>query len=817
MRHRCLGIAWSCTLCGGFIFAGFARADVFYVEATIANTEGAVSGADDWFSGDDGSTGGTPANGSTSTDNLWRFRVNQGSGAGIWEVPSSSSAGEDAPMIKTAVTDAPNGMYDVYVFYRSQAGADNWNIRAGLDAGSLNLYDRTGADGIAGSPAFSGTAPLLDFVPGTAPTEDTGQPLYYAVIGQANVMNGTLSVFVDDFPTSSLSSDFLNKRSWYDGIGYFTTGGLTFIDSVMTGLASSASTWSNNQPPSSGNNYRVVSGHTVTVDGPFAGDQLHAASGGTVDFNNGGNGVHIPLLVVDTGGSLTETASGDFALGDINAATLGTLQLDDDVSFPIDAGTDFFLDMIVLGSGNMDFNSGAGSNLWLTATQGHLGTIRFNGSGDQVKITESQGIGNLEMNSTGANTLFYDPLVQATSGMVTFNQPGTIDHASTSTTPLRRLHGMNVLVANAPITVDLTKGFPDDSTQTDERRFLVGTSAAGTGIHGSADITVNGMSFDPTSGTAIGLNEFEVGSTGEPGTVATSTYSGTLTANDYVNLEMRQNFPDGKFVINNRARLEIGHQAVPNTESIEVGAVEVNSGGILEVGFEEAEAGSPFFAGTGHHAYHLTLTGSGSRDGTLTLSDGATLRMQVNGTAADQFDSIAADGNVMLNGTLEVLVNPPSTTATANPVYTPTLGDTFDIITIASASPSGDYDGNGSVGPEDYAAWQAAFGTNSAAADGNSNGVVDAADYVVWRDNEGQVGGTVGAISGTFDNVTINDPTGALAGFNFQVNYSATAVQLEVVAAGLGAGVVPEPSTLALMGLLLPALAIRRRRPRPER
>jgi hypothetical protein len=49
---------------------------------------------------------------------------------------------------------------------------------------------------------------------------------------------------------------------------------------------------------------------------------------------------------------------------------------------------------------------------------------------------------------------------------------------------------------------------------------------------------------------------------------------------------------------------------------------------------------------------------------------------------------------------------------------------------------AGDYDGDNTVGPLDYAKWRADFGKFVAAgngADGNANGVVDAADYVRWR------------------------------------------------------------------------------------
>lgn len=56
----------------------------------------------------------------------------------------------------------------------------------------------------------------------------------------------------------------------------------------------------------------------------------------------------------------------------------------------------------------------------------------------------------------------------------------------------------------------------------------------------------------------------------------------------------------------------------------------------------------------------------------------------------------------------------------------------------AEAAPIvGDYDGNGTVGPEDYTVWANTYGSSVTAgsgADGNSDGVVNAADYTVWRD-----------------------------------------------------------------------------------
>jgi hypothetical protein len=49
---------------------------------------------------------------------------------------------------------------------------------------------------------------------------------------------------------------------------------------------------------------------------------------------------------------------------------------------------------------------------------------------------------------------------------------------------------------------------------------------------------------------------------------------------------------------------------------------------------------------------------------------------------------------------------------------------------------AGDFNGNGSVGPEDYSKWKSDYGkwvAKGGGADGNGDGIVNAADYTVWR------------------------------------------------------------------------------------
>jgi hypothetical protein len=285
-----------------------------------------------------------------------------------------------------------------------------------------------------------------------------------------------------------------------------------------------------------------------------------------------------------------------------------------------------------------------------------------------------------------------------------------------------------------------------------------------------------------------------------------------VTLNDHVNMEVRHHMPNASIVVNDNALLEMGHMKREAANSIRIGQIEVMNGGTLEVGMEKSDASVD-----GHFAYHLTLDNSGGRTGGLVMHDGAQLNMQINGTALNRFDRITADGNVALNGTLRIYVNPAScignqtcstAPADANPTIDPAanVGTTFDIITTAASSPMGDYNGNGSVDDGDYTLWRQGFGSTNLSADGNGDGAVDAADYVMWRKLFGGVGSSA-VISGTFDSV-IDD----LVGYHFDVTYLPNLVRLTLAAGEAGSGgAVPEPSTLALVGLMLATFAAARR------
>jgi hypothetical protein len=596
--------------------------------------------------------------------------------------------------------------------------------------------------------------------------------------------------------------------------------------SVQSGDLLAATTWDNSlapvgTPPEPNYIHNVVSGHAVTSDGsqPYTGAEVNLTDG---SLTYTASGVHLPLVTAGAGTTVNETTTGAFFLGDIGAPELGQMELNGQLTIAAEGGNDAGLDMAMSGAGTATVNVEAGGTLFLTDMSSFDGTLQFNGTGDEVLYEGPDGGGvAIEMNSTGTNRLALNPNgFNAISSGVVFNQPGEIDHRSDgSNNNNNRLAPINSIVVSADVTIDLTKTYARSGVPNERRLF------AANGLRGSSNIIVNGTSTDPTTGDAT-LNEFEFGSTSPDSSTATNlntnSYTGTLTANDFVNVEVRHHIPSAAVVVNQNARLEFGHRDVESLFTTRAGEVTVNSGGILEVGYEEQPNG----ATPVHAPYRLQLTKQRGESGDLTLATGSTTIMQISASGANQFDTIAAEGTVTLGGTLELLINPdvPSQTVSCDTgvdcVYTPTDGDMFEIISIVAETLPTDLDGNGSVGSEDIAIWNEMFGSNLAAgtngfnsdvtADVDGDGDTDGADLLAIQRDFGAGGTLTGSITGDFDQLVIVDPANTLAGFDVTRSVTASSVILTINAIP-GVNAVPEPSAVLLAGLAAMLMGIDRR------
>jgi hypothetical protein len=303
------------------------------------------------------------------------------------------------------------------------------------------------------------------------------------------------------------------------------------------------------------------------------------------------------------------------------------------------------------------------------------------------------------------------------------------------------------------------------------------------------------------------MHKFEIGSSTEPPTIDVDSYSGTITANNFINAEFRHSLPAAKIVANANSRVEMGHNITGTAKSIELGEVVVNSGGALEIGYEDNLTTT-----TGHQVGHLAVTKDGGRSGNLTLSAGSKTVMQVNGTGDNQFDTVTVEGNLSLGGVLELWFNPASTNSTANPVYTPALNDTLVIMSLAGPSAPTDFNHDGAVDGADLTIWQGALGLTTAG-DADGDGDTDGADFLAWQQTVGSAGGGLGTISGNFTDVVAPSEPGAAwpAGLDFTTIVSGNQVLLKVISVP-AATAVPEPAAGLLLGFGLWGLAAGRRR-----
>ncbi len=177
-----------------------------YVDASTENTFLA-----------DGSTLTTtgPNDNAGAADNQWHIRTSYGNGNSV--LTSAEIDFEDAPVIKTRITDIEEGTYDIWANFWANPDYD-WRIEAGLDSNNMQIFRQMACKQVMSED--HNTELVL--------TGEGNTFLYQAYLGRVAIeTNDTLNVFIDDeaimVGTAGLEVGDI-CRTWYDGISYSHPG-----------------------------------------------------------------------------------------------------------------------------------------------------------------------------------------------------------------------------------------------------------------------------------------------------------------------------------------------------------------------------------------------------------------------------------------------------------------------------------------------------------------------------------------------------------------------------------------------------------------
>ncbi len=177
-----------------------------YVDASTENTFLA-----------DGSTLITtgPDDNAGPSDNQWHIRTSYGNGNSV--LTSAEIGYEDAPVIKTRVTDIEEGTYDVWANFWANP-LDDWRIEAGLDSNNMQIFRQMACKQVMSK----------DHNCELVLTGGGNTFLYQAYLGRVVIeTNDNLNVFIDDeaikVGRAGIEAGDI-CRTWYDGLSYSHPG-----------------------------------------------------------------------------------------------------------------------------------------------------------------------------------------------------------------------------------------------------------------------------------------------------------------------------------------------------------------------------------------------------------------------------------------------------------------------------------------------------------------------------------------------------------------------------------------------------------------
>jgi hypothetical protein len=173
-----------------------------YTDATGANTT-LSDGSPLVTTGPDGDQG--PA------DDQWHQRTGFGNGNSV--LTSSETGGENAPVLKTAVTLPEAGTYDIWVNFWANPDYD-WRIKAGLSIDNMRFFRQMACKEVEPDDHYE----VLTLSGGG------NTYLYQAYLGRIQISHPqSVDVFIDDEAIETGTENTLIgdvARTWYDGISY---------------------------------------------------------------------------------------------------------------------------------------------------------------------------------------------------------------------------------------------------------------------------------------------------------------------------------------------------------------------------------------------------------------------------------------------------------------------------------------------------------------------------------------------------------------------------------------------------------------------
>lgn len=211
------------TLTVGLMAGTAAQGDIVYVDAVAG-----VGGNTFATGGELSDTSWWNAGGQTGTGDQWGTRTDDGinGGSAFQAEDANADFAGDFVELNTQLTGLADGTYDIYAFFWESLGsANNWTISAGLTSGNLTSYSAvapgqsvpgTNTDDVSRASDLTYTSDP-SFI-GKNGAGEIRRELFAANIGQATVSNGsTVDIYIDNLIDGD---DSLDRRTWYDGVGY---------------------------------------------------------------------------------------------------------------------------------------------------------------------------------------------------------------------------------------------------------------------------------------------------------------------------------------------------------------------------------------------------------------------------------------------------------------------------------------------------------------------------------------------------------------------------------------------------------------------